>query len=238
MSIVLHRFPLSHFSEKGRLLLDAKGLDFTIRDHQLGLPQLTIYRLSGQRKVPVIEHDGRVVHDSTRIAHYLDERFPDRPLIPTDGRRDEVLALEDRIDRTFGVGPVALWLDHCLDHRDHLDLISVETYGLPVFGARGLGAALRVVRGPAFAQVKRHVDRTFTLLDELEGRLRKGPYLVGDSLTLADVAAAGLLFHLEFPNTRHLWDPSFAGRGVPAVVDRYPEVFAWRRKLYVDLPPR
>ncbi|MBK7400098.1 MAG: glutathione S-transferase N-terminal domain-containing protein [Myxococcales bacterium] len=112
MSIVLHRFPLSHFSEKARLLLDFKGLDYELRDHQLGLPQLAIYRLSGQRKLPVIEHDGHVVSDSTRIAHYLDEQFPEtRRLVPRDDpRRSEVLALEERIDRKFGVGPVARWV--------------------------------------------------------------------------------------------------------------------------------
>src|SRR5690348_704336 len=30
-------------------------------------------------RVPVIVDDGRVVHDSTVIAEYLDERYPDRP---------------------------------------------------------------------------------------------------------------------------------------------------------------
>ena len=36
-------------------------------------------RLSGQDLVPIIEHDGRVVHDSWSIACHLEDRFPDRP---------------------------------------------------------------------------------------------------------------------------------------------------------------
>ena len=38
-----------------------------------------IRALSGQHFVPIIEHDGRVVHDSWSIACYLEDRFPDRP---------------------------------------------------------------------------------------------------------------------------------------------------------------
>lgn len=34
---------------------------------------------SGQDRVPVIDDGGTVVHDSTRIAAYLDETYPDRP---------------------------------------------------------------------------------------------------------------------------------------------------------------
>ncbi len=236
MSIVLHRFPLSHFSEKGRALLDFKGLDYSLKDYQLGLPQLRIRELSGQRKVPVLEHDGRIVHDTTRIAHYLDETFPDRRrLIPeSDPRRSEVLALEDRIDRTFGLGPVVLWVEHCLDHRDHLDLLAVEVHGLSVAGARGVGALAGLLRDRLFGRFKRAIEKTFALLDDVDARLRRHPYLVGDEPSLADLAAVGLLFHLEFPPTRFLWDPSFTGRGVEHVVARYPEVFAWRRKFYAD----
>jgi glutathione S-transferase len=35
--------------------------------------------LSGQDLVPIIEDDGRVVHDSWSIACHLEDRFPDRP---------------------------------------------------------------------------------------------------------------------------------------------------------------
>ena len=71
MTIVLHRFPLSHFSEKARVMLDFKGLDYRVVDHSPGPDQLAIMKLSGQRKVPVIEHEGSVVHDSTAISYLL-----------------------------------------------------------------------------------------------------------------------------------------------------------------------
>jgi glutathione S-transferase len=41
----------------------------------------TIERLSGQRLVPVLVHDGGVVCDSWNIALYLEDRFSDRPTL-------------------------------------------------------------------------------------------------------------------------------------------------------------
>ena len=72
MTIVLHRFPLSHFSEKARAALDFKGLEYRIVDHRPGPEQIAIYRLSGQRKLPVIEHDGTVVGFAT-YEHFRGE---------------------------------------------------------------------------------------------------------------------------------------------------------------------
>jgi len=40
-----------------------------------------IRRLSGQHMVPVLVDDGRVIHDSWRIAIHLEEQFADRPAL-------------------------------------------------------------------------------------------------------------------------------------------------------------
>jgi glutathione S-transferase len=227
MATILHRFPLSHFSEKGRALLDFKSLDYQIREYTLGLPQRRIVKLSGQRKVPVLEHDGRIVSDSTRIAEYLDEAFPTRRrLIPEDGpRRGEVLALEDRIDHVLGIGGPLAWAGYALDHREHLDALALEIHGASVPLVRAIGAGARGLR-----------TKTKKLVRELAERLDRSKFLVGDEPTLADVAAAGLAFHLEFPRSKHLVVPELVGRGVPDYVDD-PELspfFAWRRRFYAD----
>jgi glutathione S-transferase len=207
--VVLHRFPISHFSEKGRALLDFKELDYEVRDYTLGLPQREIVKLSGQRKVPVIEHDGKVVHDSTRIAHHLDEAFPDkRRLIPLEEPlRSEVLALEERIDRTFGLSAPLVWADHVVrNDRSQMDLVAMEVHGLPRIGAHALGAGLNLARsiGLGNALVSKAYARTRKLLRELVLRLEKTEYLFGDRPTLADVAAVGITLHLEWPHSRRL----------------------------------
>ncbi len=241
-AIKLHRFPLSHFSEKGRALLDFKELDFEIVEHQLGLPQLSIYRLSGQRKVPVIEHDGRVVADSTRIGLYLEEQFAERRrLLPVDEpQRREVLELEDRIDRVFGNAAPVAWFDAISRDRDAIArLLDVEVYGVGARSSRiwALGAQAAWKLPVPKHMAERAHRSTRKLLLELCGRLEGSSYLCGDEPTIADVAAVGLAFHLEFPHSRDLKVPALAGVGVPAYVDD-PELarfFEWRRAFYREL---
>lgn len=240
--IKLHRFPLSHFSEKGRALLDFKELDYEIVEHQLGLPQLGVYRLSGQRKVPVIEHDSRVVSDSTRIALYLEEKFSDRrPLLPgVDAARREVLDLENRIDRVLGGAAPVAWFDSIIGDRDALARVcDVELYGVGPRSSRVWALAAQAAwKLPVPRHMAERAHRsTRKLLEELCGRLERSRYLCGDEPTLADVAAVGLSFHLEFPHSRDLRVKALAGVGVPRYTDdpALARFFEWRRAFYRDL---
>lgn len=241
MALRLHRFPLSHFSEKARALLDFKQLDYEVVEHQLGFPQLGIYRMSGQRKVPVLDHDGKIVSDSTAIAHYLEETFPDgRRLLPADeGERRDALDLEERIDRVFGFSAVVVWFTWAMENDPKIgDWLSVEMWGLRPTGANLLAAGFRRLQN--LQALRRNHDkameRTKSFLDELCERLEKHPYLAGDAPCIADVAAAGLAFHLKFPQSRHLGVPELAGQGVSTLVDDpvYSRFFEWRDQFYSD----
>jgi glutathione S-transferase len=65
--------------------------------------------VSGQDLVPVIEHDGNVVHDSPRILEYLEERFPDPPLYPQEAaRRAELRIFIDWFNRVWKRPPNAI----------------------------------------------------------------------------------------------------------------------------------
>jgi glutathione S-transferase len=239
MEIVLHRFPLSHFCEKGRLLLELKRLPYRIRDTQLGLPQLRILRLSGQRKLPVIEDDGQVVADSTEIALHLERRHRERPLLPDEpAERRSVLALEDRIDRVMGGDAPLVWFDWIARERpdDVRRFIQIEVWGAGRGAVLG-GLARRAWRLPMPRErARRAAEKTRVLLEELCQRLDKSRYLCGDEPSLADVAAAGLAFHLELPKTDALVVPELAGTGVPGWADA-PELrtfFEWRRRFYAE----
>ena len=53
-------------------------------------------------KVPALDHDGRFIGDSTDIAHYLEEKFPEPPLLPKDpAARALVHVLEDWADESL-----------------------------------------------------------------------------------------------------------------------------------------
>lgn len=239
MPITLYRFPISHFSEKARLLLDYKEVDYRVVDLKIGLPQLKIVKMTGQRQLPVIDHDGRIVHDSTEIGLYLERAFPDhRPLLSKDEHlRKEALALEDRIDKGFGMAAPLAWLRQEVYRPEVLPMLEIEVAGMGKLGSRVLAALIRRgEKGLARSRFDRSEERVRKILGELSERLASSPYLMGDEPTMADFAAAGLALHLKYPRSRHFPFPEHAGWGVSGIADdpEFAPFFEWRDKLYAD----
>ena len=81
--ITLHQFQVSPFCDKVRRILHWKGLEYRIREVPLVRAQ-AIRRINPTGKLPCLEHDGTFVADSTDIAYYLEERFPEPPILPED----------------------------------------------------------------------------------------------------------------------------------------------------------
>jgi glutathione S-transferase len=82
----LYRFKFSTNVERVTLALAHKGLEVESiwvdpRD------RTPVVLVSGQRLVPVLEHDGHVIFDSTAILRYLEDAFPEPPLYPRDGAK-------------------------------------------------------------------------------------------------------------------------------------------------------
>jgi len=104
--ITLYSGPLSLFSRKVEIALREKGLPF----ERVMVPfnQTTGYdprhpevvALNPKRQVPVLTDCGLVVYDSTIIIEYLEDAYPQPPLLPSSpaerarGRLDELYADE------------------------------------------------------------------------------------------------------------------------------------------------
>lgn len=69
---------ISPYSWRIRYALAHKQLEPTVIETRFA-DVGRIRALSGQDLVPIIQDDGRVVHDSWTIACHLDDRYPDRP---------------------------------------------------------------------------------------------------------------------------------------------------------------
>ena len=101
----LHQFRHSAFCEKVRLVLAVKGLPYSTVEVTPGLGQIGLFRLSGQRQVPVLEDGSTVIADSTAIALYLETLQPEPPLLPADPvLRARVHLLEDWADTALASG--------------------------------------------------------------------------------------------------------------------------------------
>jgi glutathione S-transferase len=84
--ITLYRAPFSTNVERVAIALALKGLtvDSVVISNADRSP---VVEVSGQGLVPVIVDDAEVVADSTRILRYLDERYPEPRLFPSDPAR-------------------------------------------------------------------------------------------------------------------------------------------------------
>ena len=101
----VHRIPFSTNVERVALAAAHKGIAVEWVDHD-ATDRTQIVAVSGQELVPVLEHDGRVLTDSPVILEYLEERFPEPPLLPRDpAARAEVRIFCDWFNRLWKRAP-------------------------------------------------------------------------------------------------------------------------------------
>jgi len=76
------------FAQRTRMALMEKGIDFKLTEISLDAKPDWFIEISPYGKVPVIRHDGHVLYESAVINEYLEEVFPEHPLLPSaPGRR-------------------------------------------------------------------------------------------------------------------------------------------------------
>lgn len=194
MPIILHEIPISHNCTKVRVALKRKGLEY----ESVSIPppdRSLVRRLSGQGLVPMIVDGDACVADSTRILLHLEDRYPDPPLLPSDtAARAECLLLEDWADQAFMALTRRLGYWQVLARPGAL----ARAWGMEGGGLRSR-AILRigsgVVRrrfGLSAAQNRQDETEARRVASLAIERLGAGPYLLGDRLTIADIALASM----------------------------------------------
>jgi glutathione S-transferase len=206
----LWQIGVSHYSEKARWALDYKEVPHSRR--AVSLPGLhipaSLWMTRGASKTfPVLEIGGQHIGDSTEIIAALEERFPEPPLYPADPeQRRRALELEDFFDEELGPHIRLLAFHELGRDRERFEAVIERTTPGPLT-AVGRGAfayastytGLRFgVRSEEAAELARH--KIVAALDRLEAELGSNEYLVGDSFSVADLAAASLFFPLVLPD--------------------------------------
>ena len=89
--MILHGYWRSGTSYRTRIALNLKGVTYEQRTHDLrqGEQKSEAYlALNPQGLVPALEHEGRVITQSLAILGWLEERFPEPPLLPRTSPED------------------------------------------------------------------------------------------------------------------------------------------------------
>jgi glutathione S-transferase len=204
--IRLLTFNVSPYAAKVRAVLRWKGLAF---DEELvdPLDRRELKRLSGGIAVPVLVDGERAIADSTAIVRYLDEKYPERPVIPKDPvLRARALLLEEWSDE--GLAPVVQpvrWLIPGNGKKTGALFRSAYPSG-PLQDAKWK-LILRVLlldqrrkygpRPPASLSPAKILNRLAETMDVIDAALAETGWLAGPEPTVADFAAWGFLHFLD-----------------------------------------
>lgn len=239
----LYQFEASAFAEKIRFILDYKQLPYRKVEVTPGVGQVDVFRLSGQRQVPVLKDNNTVVADSTAIALYLDKTYPERPVIPADPKMKGLcLMIEDWADESIVPNARKVMIGAFKQHPNFRTALLPGTTPDVLRNLVGAvpGDLLNLVgTGVGFGpeDIKAAAAALKQNLESLGLMLQGSPYLLGDQPTLADFAVAALTLYIKFPSSRYVDLPEgICDKGVPGLADvpEYQPFFDWRDRIYSE----
>ncbi len=108
MAIRLFQSQTSMFCEKIRIVLAMKNVTYEVVDVKRD-ERKSLIEYSGQRKVPVMDFEGQRIIDSTLIAEFLEEKFPEPNVYPRgETEKGLCLMLEDWADVVLNLAILGL----------------------------------------------------------------------------------------------------------------------------------
>lgn len=175
MPLNIHGSPLSPFTRKVTIVALEMGLDFESHDLNPYTSVEKLAALNPLKRIPVIEHDGFTLADSSAICSYFQSRFPGSLSLLSDKPED--------------LGK-ALWIEEYADTA-LFDVISTGVFK-PIFVNPLMGKA------QDFDTVR---DTVVSKLPEplayLNAQLDGCTWYAGDRMSIADIAVYAQLVNLE-----------------------------------------
>ena len=171
----LFHVPLSPFCRKVRLSLAEKKIEVELVEERYWEKDPDFLRRNPAAKVPVIRLDGKMMSESSAICEYLEETRPDPSLMPSDP------------DAKYEMRRLVCWFDDKFHHEVTSKLL-YERVNKKMTG-QGYPDSRNVKDGAR--AIKYHLDYMAWLLDHRR-------WLAGDTMTLADFAAAAHLSSLDY----------------------------------------
>jgi len=186
--MIVYGASLSPFVRKVLAFGAEKGIELDHKPLGLGSDDPGFLASSPFRKIPGFSDGDFAISDSSAIIHYLEAKYPEPVLIPAEPRaRARVI-----------------WFDEFADTI--LCACGAKMFFNRIVAPRFLGR-----EGDLETADKAEKEELPPILDYLERTLPDGGWLVGDGITLADIAVA-----TAFANFRHL--------GMMIDSARYPKV--------------
>jgi glutathione S-transferase len=208
-TLTLYNFPVSTCSQKVKLTLAEKDLSFTNfevdwrnEDH-LSSWYLAI---NPNGVVPTLKHGTRIVIDSSVINEYLDEVFPNKPLLPREPyARAKVRSWRQYIDE---VPTTAIRIPSF----NLVILKNMKNLTEEAFAARATKRPLRKhfyqkMSPSGFSQLEfdQALERLRQTLERMERALAETRWVASDEFSIADISLMPTIVRLDDLGLSRLW---------------------------------
>lgn len=140
MNRTLYYHQQSHFSRKCRILLIEKNLDCELIEVNLANKPPEFLKISPIGQVPVfVDRDSTTIWDSSLIAEYLDETYPQPNFYPSTPRQRLECRKWEELADTIGDNIIRLWIlnltgDSAPTYRNKYETLIHRL--LPIFDAQ------------------------------------------------------------------------------------------------------
>ncbi|MFT5032994.1 MAG: glutathione S-transferase [Bacteroidia bacterium] len=189
--MILHHMPMSPFGDKIMRLLNYKGLSYELQQYSPGSQQVKKFNPTG--KLPCLQHGEQWLGDSTDIAHQLEQQYPQQPVIPSNAtERAQVHILEDWADESLYFYEMHLRFALPENSVSNVPRMMANNGALSRWFLTKIfpRAIHSITKNQGIGkktpeQIKADLLRHYNAVD---GLLEQGPWLVGDTLTLADIS--------------------------------------------------
>ena len=212
-------------TQKVFITLAEKGIDYATQNVDLFKNEQfspEYLKINPKGVVPALDHDGKIVIESTLICEYLDDCFPERRLVPPDPflrarMRLWSKAVDEQIfEATRELSFSAMFREKMRNMTEAQRQGRYQNVGDPIKRARLISTYEEGVDSPYVFQGIGAFEMAF---DKMEKDLKsRGPWLLGSALTLADINMMPFVARMAYLDLLEVW---IAGR--PATQDW------WRR---------
>jgi glutathione S-transferase len=203
--LILYDFGNSVCCQKVRITLVEKGLTWEARRVDLFKTEQydpAYLKLNPKGVVPTLVHDGTPVIESTLICEYIDQTFPDPPLIPREPAERARMRLwskfvdEGLFDGVTELSFSAMFRERMRAMNPELREKRFKNVGDPRRTDRFKSTYEHGVHSPFVLHGIAAYERAFKLLEQTLAE--RGPWILGKELSLADINLMPFAARLEY----------------------------------------
>ena len=230
----LHQFRHSPYCLKVRMALAAKKLEYRTVEITPAIGQIDIFQKTGQKKLPVLFDKETTIHDSSLIIRHLEKIEIEPKLIPENLKEaSQAQIIENWADTTLAKSIKIVFLEELTKNpmlisslftNEVSESIQKPLINIPIKIASQISGLIN----------QKEKESLKLNLEYLSNIINQERFLVGKSISIADISVASHISLLKFPNSS---GEKLAGKGCSTYMNdpSLQNLFKWRDLIEEEL---